>query len=241
MAESGSSGNHHGADDDVFLGGSLMPPEVVDAMRQASECFVDLVELQAAVGQGIAELTLNEAAFVSGGAAAGLFLAAAVCIARDTEDGILRPAQLEGLPRDFIIHRARPHPVRRGDRARGRPTRRDRVRNEHDGGRPDRGDRARNGRGSLRCRRASRGGALPLETVVGVARQRDIPVIVDAAAQLPPVENLWRFSEAGGDIVLFSGGKSLCGPASTGSFSDPAATSNGSSGMPHRASASAGR
>jgi seryl-tRNA(Sec) selenium transferase len=43
-----------------------------------------------------------------------------------------------------------------------------------------------------------------------------IPVIVDAAAQLPPPENLWRFSDAGADVVLFSGGKALCGPAGTG-------------------------
>lgn len=41
-------------------------------------------------------------------------------------------------------------------------------------------------------------------------------MIVDAAAQLPPVENLWSFTEAGADLVLFSGGKALCGPASTG-------------------------
>jgi L-seryl-tRNA(Ser) seleniumtransferase len=41
-------------------------------------------------------------------------------------------------------------------------------------------------------------------------------VIVDAAAQLPPVENLWRYTWAGSDLVLFSGGKGLCGPASSG-------------------------
>ena len=74
-------------------------------MRQASECFVDLDELQAAVGRRIAELTRNEAAFVSGGAAAGLFLSAVVCMARDTTDGILRPADLVGRRRDILIHR----------------------------------------------------------------------------------------------------------------------------------------
>ena len=103
----------NGATTITILGGSLMPPEVVEAMRQASECFVDLYELQAAVGRRIAELTRNEAAFVSGGAAAGLFLSAAVCMARDTDDGILRPAELDGLPRDFIIHRAHRFPYDR--------------------------------------------------------------------------------------------------------------------------------
>ena len=59
-------------------------------------------------------------------------------------------------------------------------------------------------------------GALPLEVVVRVARERAILVIVDAAAQLPPPDNLWAFTAAGADLVVFSGGKGLCGPASTG-------------------------
>ena len=95
----------NGATTMTYLGGSLMPPEVVEAMRQASECFVDLYELQDAVGRRIAELTRNEAAFVAGGAAAGLFLSAVVCMARDTDDGVLRPDELDGLPRDFLIQR----------------------------------------------------------------------------------------------------------------------------------------
>lgn len=59
-------------------------------------------------------------------------------------------------------------------------------------------------------------GAAELETVIEVAHQRGVPVIVDAAAQLPPVENLWNFTQAGADIVIFSGGKDLRGPQSTG-------------------------
>ena len=83
----------NGATTLTYLGGSLMPPEVLDAMRQAAECFVDLYELQTAVGRRIAELTRNEAAFVSGGAAAGMFLSAVVCMARDVGDGIVRPSE----------------------------------------------------------------------------------------------------------------------------------------------------
>jgi L-seryl-tRNA(Ser) seleniumtransferase len=52
--------------------------------------------------------------------------------------------------------------------------------------------------------------------VIAAAHGAGVPVIVDAAAQLPPPENLWRFSEAGADLVLFSGGKGLAGPASSG-------------------------
>ncbi len=59
-------------------------------------------------------------------------------------------------------------------------------------------------------------GALSLSEVLRVAHERGVPVIVDAAAQLPPVENLWRFTEEGADLVVFSGGKDLGGPQSSG-------------------------
>jgi uncharacterized pyridoxal phosphate-dependent enzyme len=206
----------NGATTMTYLGGSLMPPQVVDAMRQASECFVDLYELQAAVGRRIAELTRNEAAFVSGGAAAGLFLSAAVCMARDTEDGILRPAALDGLPRNFIIHRAHRFPYAPAiELAGGRLVE---IGSETSTTEADLAEAIEPGTAGILFVAGAHlaAGALSLEAVVRVARQSDTPVIVDAAAQLPPVENLWRFSEAGADLVLFSGGKGLCGPASTG-------------------------
>jgi seryl-tRNA(Sec) selenium transferase len=49
-----------------------------------------------------------------------------------------------------------------------------------------------------------------------VAKRRHIPVIVDAAAQIPPSKNLWAFTHMGADLVLFSGGKCLGGPQNTG-------------------------
>ena len=56
----------------------------------------------------------------------------------------------------------------------------------------------------------------PLESILAAAHARDIPVFVDAAAQLPPAENLWRFTEMGADLVIFSGGKGLAGPQDSG-------------------------
>jgi L-seryl-tRNA(Ser) seleniumtransferase len=193
-----------------------MPAEVLDAMREAAECFVDLYELQAAVGRRIAELTGNEAAFVSGGAAAGLFLSAAVCMARDTDDGILRPADLEGLPRDFIIHGAHRIPYDSAiELAGGRLVE---IGSESGTTETDLADVIRPATAGILYVAGAHlaQGVLPLEAVVRIARQSDTPVIVDAAAQLPPVENLWAFGAAGADLALFSGGKGLCGPASTG-------------------------
>lgn len=199
----------------TILGGSLMPPSVLAAMAEAAESFVDLVELQAAVGRRIAELTHNEAAFVSGGAAAGLFLSAAACIACDVPDGIAG-VDFESPATEFIIHRAHRIPydlaiglaggtlVEVGTGEATDPA-------EFEAAFSDRTA------GVLYVPKAHLAPAVvPLDVVCRIAHERGVPVIVDAAAQLPPRDNLWRFGEAGADAVLFSGGKALCGPASTG-------------------------
>jgi L-seryl-tRNA(Ser) seleniumtransferase len=60
------------------------------------------------------------------------------------------------------------------------------------------------------------GGMVPLEQEIEIAARHNVPTIVDAAAQIPPIENLWRFTHMGADLVLFSGGKGLRGPQSSG-------------------------
>jgi len=200
----------------TILGGSLMPAEVLDAMRQAADSFVDLVELQIAVSRRLAELTRNEAAFVSGGAAAGLFLAAAACIARDTADGVLRLEDLAGGRWRFVIHAAHRIPYERAIELAG-------------GSLVEIGGADGTEESELEAALEPPTAAvvyvpkphlapnvLPLVTVVRLAHARGVPVIVDAAAQLPPVENLWLFTQAGADLAIFSGGKGLSGPASTG-------------------------
>ncbi|MFL5680995.1 MAG: hypothetical protein ACJ77B_10385, partial [Chloroflexota bacterium] len=195
----------------TILGGSLMPPVVLGAMRDAAECFVDLVELQDAVGRRIAELTRNEAAFVAGGAAAGLFLAAAAAMLRHTDDGLLRPGDDRDVPRDFVIHAAHriPYEVAIG-LAGGRLV----EIGSAAGTRAHELDAAL-GPGTAAILYVPKPDlasvVVPLEQVVAVAARHGVPVIVDAAAQLPPAESLWRFTEAGADLAVFSGGKALCG------------------------------
>ena len=199
----------------TILGGSLMPPSVVAAMAEAAESFVDLVELQAAVGRRIAELTHNEAAFVSGGAAAGLFLSAAACIARDVPDGVARLDQ-EHHATEFIIHRAHRIPYDLAVGLAGGTLVEVGTDEATDPVELEAAFTARTA-GVLYVPKPHLAPAVvPIDAVCRLARERGVPVIVDAAAQLPPRENLWRFAQAGADAVLFSGGKGLCGPASTG-------------------------
>jgi L-seryl-tRNA(Ser) seleniumtransferase len=198
------------------LGGSRMPPEVLAAMAEAAAWFVDLAELQQRVGERLAELTHNEAAYVCSGAAAGLTLATAACISGVDLAIIRRLPDLAGLKDEVIVHRTHRNGYDQAVRQAG-------VRLV------EIGDDAGTTRAELEraispqtaafvwFQGAMTGrGDLPLPEVIAVAGARGVPVIVDAAAQLPPVSNLWGFTQMGADLVVFSGGKDLRGPQSSG-------------------------
>jgi L-seryl-tRNA(Ser) seleniumtransferase len=200
------------------LGGSLMPREVLDAMLDAAQSWVDLPDFQRRVSNRIAQLTRNEACFVSSGAAAGLTLATAACATGNDPYLIqqLPNTNVPGIKSEVIVHRNQrigyDYAVRQvgiklveiGNATVTHPWELERAINE---------------------KTAAivwfqgwmvRDGDLPLAHVIEVANQHGVPVIVDAAAQLPPVENLWRFTEMGATVAIFSGGKDLRGPQSTG-------------------------
>jgi D-glucosaminate-6-phosphate ammonia-lyase len=88
------------------IGGSVMPPEVVQAMVEASKHFVNLDDLQRAVGEKLAALTHNEAAYVSCGAAAGLALATAAVVAGSDPQAINQLPDTTGLKDEVIIHKS---------------------------------------------------------------------------------------------------------------------------------------
>lgn len=198
------------------LGGSLMPPEVLAAMAEAAQHFVDMDELQAKVGQRIADWTHNEGAYVSSGAAAGLVLSTAACITGLDAEKRARLPFTEGMKNQVIVHR---HGRVSYDFA-IRQTGGRLVEIGTEGGTTEAElEQAITGRTAaiVYFYNVTRmGGLVPLERGIDIARRRGVPLIVDAAAQIPPVENLWRFTHMGADLALFSGGKGLCGPQSSG-------------------------
>ncbi|MEJ7762964.1 MAG: aminotransferase class V-fold PLP-dependent enzyme [Thermomicrobiales bacterium] len=196
------------------LGGSRMRPEAVAAMADAAESFVDLPGFERAVSARLAELTHNEAAYVSSGAAGGIVVAVAACIAGTDPEGIAAFPALAGRDRtEVVVHRAQ----RNGYDYAARQTGARMV---------EIGERAEDLGAAIGERTACvlwfagshfGSGALPLGEVVAIAHRHGVPVVVDAAAQVPPVSNLWRFSrDVGADLVIFSGGKGLRGPQSSG-------------------------
>jgi L-seryl-tRNA(Ser) seleniumtransferase len=199
----------------TVLGGTRIAPEVTDAMAQAARHFVDVDELLAQAGAHLARLIGVEAVTISSGAAAGLALATAACIAGDDPALIGRLPDTRGIPHRVAVHSCH--------------------RNGY--------DQAISQAGAELVEFGSADGAetwqleaaideetvavayfvafetpqsLPLEDVIDIAHRRDLPVIVDAAAELPPVRNLRHYCALGSDLVVFSGGKALEGPQSSG-------------------------
>jgi L-seryl-tRNA(Ser) seleniumtransferase len=181
-------------------------------MRGAAGSFVDLVELQRRVGERIAELTRNEACYVSSGAAAGMAVAIAALIAHGDPDRIRRLPEVGPPEPEVVVFRSQ----RNGYDQAARQT----------GAHLVEVDQPADFESALSPRTVCvlffagahyATGALPLEEVVRVAHAHQVPVLVDAAAQIPPIASLWHFTcELGADAAIISGGKALRGPQSSG-------------------------
>jgi L-seryl-tRNA(Ser) seleniumtransferase len=87
------------------LGGSLMPPEVLQAMTEAAQAFVDIAELQARASTVIAECTGAEAGLVTSGAAAALTLSTAACLTGLDVVRMERLPDTDGMPNEIIMCR----------------------------------------------------------------------------------------------------------------------------------------
>jgi D-glucosaminate-6-phosphate ammonia-lyase len=200
------------------LGGSIMLPHVAQAMADSAGAFVNIFDLQEAVGKRLAELTHNEAAYVSSGAAAALALATAAAVTGDDVALMARfPNRLQGLKNQVVVHRYQRNWYDIAVRMTGVEL----VEIGHTYETYDwELDDAINERTAAVVYFAGthlNKNTLPLEFVIERAHARGVPVIVDAAAQLPPVSNLWYFTrDLGADVAIFSGGKMLRGPQNSG-------------------------
>jgi seryl-tRNA(Sec) selenium transferase len=154
---------------------------------------------------------------VSAGAAAGISIAIAACIAGNDRVAIGRLPLVDGPPPEVIVHRAQ----RNGYDQAARQTGARLVEiGTAEATQPWELEAAFSSEtvGVLYFAGAHYArGALSLEEVVAMAHARGVPVLVDAAAQIPPKANLSRLTrELGADIAIFSGGKGLRGPQSSG-------------------------
>jgi L-seryl-tRNA(Ser) seleniumtransferase len=192
------------------LTGSLMRPGVMEAMEVASRKYVTLDELHAAAGRRIAELVRCEAALVTAGCASALSLATAACVAGSDRDRIRRLPDTTGMRNEVIVQRT--HRVGYDHAIRNAGVKMVEVQTREEL------ERSISDRTAMMffLNSAVNQGLVKHEEFVEIARGHKVPTLIDAAADVPPVENLWRFTKMGFDLVGFSGGKGLRGPQSTG-------------------------
>lgn len=203
------------------IGGTLMRPEAMEAMRRASESFVRISDLQATASELISDVTGSDAGYVACGAAASLTLGTAACIAGNDLGVMSRLPDTDGVADEVVMPRTHRNGYDHAFRAAGATI--------VDVGNSDN----TLGTGSVNTELWEIADAIgedtaavaymekaytqpALEAVVEVAHDHDVPVIVDAAAELPPKSNLTSIVETGADLVAFSGGKAIRGPQTTG-------------------------
>src|SRR5438093_1135678 len=194
----------------TVLGGSLMPPEVVAAWEDASKYFVDLLDLQNKVGTRIAELIGVEAALVTTGAAGSILLGVAAAVTRGDPSRIKRLPDTAGMKNEVVLQKA--HHSCYDNQITDVGVKLIDVDTAADV------KRAVNDRTALMffMNYAEAEGKIKRQEWIELAAKYRVPTLLDAAADVPPVERLSEYNRMGFDLVAFSGGKAIRGPNDTG-------------------------
>ena len=194
----------------THLGGSLMPPEVVEAMEQASKHFVPLVELQRKVGARIAELLNVPSAMVTCGCASAITMGTAACVAMGDPEKLKRLPDTSGMKNEIVQQKKHRGGYEQQMLLVGTKTVWVETREEL--------DRAINERTAMLFfyNEMEPEGQIKRDEWIRVGKQRGVVTFNDAASDTPPVERLSQYIHEGFDLVAFSGGKALLGPQCSG-------------------------
>jgi L-seryl-tRNA(Ser) seleniumtransferase len=194
----------------TFMTGSLMRPEVIDAYNYATTDYVILDDLQDKVGERIAKLLHCEAATITSGAASAITLGTAGILSGMDEEKVIQIPDLTGMKSEVIIQKSHrigyDHAIRNcGVKIVEVETRKEL-------------EEAINEKTAMMWFFNGNNfvGEVRDEEFVEIARKNGIPTFNDCAADVPPVDNLWKYTDMGFDLVTFSGGKGLRGPQSAG-------------------------
>jgi L-seryl-tRNA(Ser) seleniumtransferase len=197
----------------TMLGGSLIRPEVEAVMAQAARHFVSIPELEAAAGRRIAEmlkLPQGYSALVTSGAAGAIQSGLAGILTGDNESLIQQLPDLTGMKSEVIIQKTHRNPFDHQLRATGVKLIVIETR--------DQLHRAVSDRTAMMhfTNFANAAGQIKVDEWQKLAKQYNLPCMIDAAADTPPVSHLWDYANMGYDLITFSGGKAMRGPQCAG-------------------------
>jgi len=193
----------------TFLSGSLMLPEVLEAINSTSHDFANMYELQDKVGAKIAEMLHVESAMVTSGAACAILLSTAAAITGTDHEKIRQLPNLPGPRPEVIMQKTHRYLFDQAVTTTGAKI------IEVEGA--EEMEKAINDKTVMALFfNAAEKSSISHSDFVAVAKRHKIPTLLDAAADVPPVENLFKFQKIGFDLVTFSGGKMIRGPQSAG-------------------------
>ncbi len=192
------------------LSGSLMPPEVLQALQYAAPRYVRLDDLHDAVAQRIASMIGCEAAMVTSGAAAALTLGTAACMTGIDRGKVHRLPDTTGMKTEVIIQKS--HRYGYDHAVRNCGIRYIEVETVEEL------ERAVNERTVMMHFFNTNDplGKIKISEFAALSKKHGIPALNDIAADVPPLDNLSRSIKLGYDLVAVSGGKGLRGPQSCG-------------------------
>jgi L-seryl-tRNA(Ser) seleniumtransferase len=192
------------------LTASTMPPSVQAAVARAAKHPVRLQELQTAAGEYLARQLKCEGAMVTAGAASSLTLATAAAITLGNRTAMHNiPTDVTGLKNEVIVQKGHRYEYDHAIRNCG-------VRFVEVVTLADYEAAFTERTVMTNFFNAAEHGEISREDWIRVAHRHGVPCLNDAAADVPPISNLWNYTQMGFDMVAFSGGKGMRGPQNTG-------------------------
>jgi L-seryl-tRNA(Ser) seleniumtransferase len=195
------------------LGGSLIRPEVEQAMALAAQHFVSIPELEIAAGKRVAEmlkLPQDYTALITSGAAAAIQSGYAGILTGDNESLIQQLPDLTGMKSEVIIQKSHRNPF--DHQIRGTGVKLIEIETEEQLRRAVRAETAAMHFTNF----ANADGKIKVDAWVKLAKELRLPTLIDAAADTPPISHLWDYANMGYDLITFSGGKAIRGPQCAG-------------------------
>lgn len=194
----------------TFLTASIMPPQVQAAVAQAAKHPVRLAELQKAASEYLAKKLKCEGALVTAGAASALTLGTAACMTVANPSAIKKmPVDMTGLKNEVIVQKAHRYDYDHALLNCG-------IRFVEVETLDDYEKAFTDATVMTHFFNAAEEGRIGREDWIRVAHRHNVPCFNDAAADVPPISNLWAYTQMGFDLVTFSGGKGMRGPQNAG-------------------------
>ena len=196
----------NGVGNGTAIGGSIMRPEVVEAMAEASRSYIRLPELLEKAGQRVAELAGVEAAYITAGAAAGVTLSVAACMTGKDNARVHQLPNTRGMKDEVIIQVMQRNYYELMIRLAGAKLVEIGLANATEDYHLESAINDQTA-AIVHFVAYSPPSDLPIERVIEIGHKHGVPVVVDAAAEFPPFSALRRWADMGADLTIFSGGK----------------------------------